>query len=73
MSESSLAAGSSKAPIDYRNRQGWFSNSVLEFLFAKHYLLDSDLIPRLLKTFKSTVCSPASKQKTGYLVSSKTA
>ena len=37
MSESSIAAGSSKAPIDYRNRQGWFSNSVLEFLFAKHY------------------------------------
>ena len=37
MSESSLAAGSSKAPIDYRNRQGWFSNSVLEFLLTEQY------------------------------------
>lgn len=31
MSEESLrAAGSSKAPIDYRLRQGWFSNLVLD-------------------------------------------
>ena len=32
MSEDSLrVAGTSKAPIDYRNRQGGFSNSALEF------------------------------------------
>ena len=60
MSENSLkAAGSSKPPIDYRNRQGWFLNSVL-----KSYWLSP-----ILKTSQSTVSSTASKQKTGYLVS----
>ena len=59
MSENSLrAAGSSKAPIDYRNRQGWFLNSVLK-----------SWLSTILKISQSTVSSTASIQKAGYLVS----
>ena len=59
MSENSLrAAGSSKPPIDYRNRQGWFLNFVLK-----------SWLSTILKISQSTVSSTASIQKAGYLVS----